>query len=49
MTDVPQWPISDLVRFDRALLPLTGLAKNRTLASTQHSNQSRGALGPSRH
>lgn len=49
MTDVPQWPISDLVRFDRALLPLTGLAKNRTLASTQHSNQSSGALGPSRH
>ncbi len=49
MTDVPQWPISDLVRFDRALAPLAELARTSTLASTQHPHQRQAAFGPPRH
>ncbi len=49
MTDVPQWPISDLVRFDRALAPLAELARTSTLAATQHPHQRQATFGRSRH
>lgn len=49
MTDVPQWPVSDLVRFDRALAPLAELVRTSTLASTQHPHQRQAAFGPPRH
>jgi Type I phosphodiesterase / nucleotide pyrophosphatase len=47
MTDVPQWPVSDLVRFDRALVPLARLAKTRTLASTHRPPERQAALSSS--
>jgi hypothetical protein len=49
MTDVPQWPISDLVRFDRALAPLAQLTRTRTFASTQQPEQRQAAFGSSGH
>ena len=49
MTDVPQWPISDLVRFDRALAPLAELARTSTLTSARHPHQQQAAFGPPRH
>ena len=49
MTDVPQWPITDLVRFDRALIPLAQLTRTRTLAATQDPDRAQTASGVSGH
>ncbi len=48
MTDVPDWPLRDRLRFDRALAPLARLVNAGTLASTDGQTSMPAAAQPSR-